>query len=254
MYVINRLLPFMIAGISFVGYEYSFAVPHRYVVTSSLVLVLVALGMALVLRKNSMSERLTLLAPPLVLTLGAELALFFMSPSWLRHSVAAIVGGSVWLYGEEIYRYVFDPERYHPHAIEHLAGYFGVLALAGSSSGIFAFQIFLDVRLIYLLALTFVIALTISTAVFAVQPLSRVSLLSSVVVFGILVTELVWAVHFLPSEYWVNSLIVTIPFYVALHLVRHELNRTLSPQRIRRYVTVGTIALLLVVGSAQWTI
>ncbi len=254
MYLLTRLVPLLTAIILMVGGEFALAQP-RYFIHVFITMTLLILGAGLfVLRRSSRSEKIILTVSPMVFLAGSAFVMFFLSPSWLIHPALVIVGLSGWIYFEELYRYAFEPERYHQHAIEHLTSYFGIIALAGSMAGIFALRIFLDVRLIYLLPITMVVATLISGSIFSVLPLSRVSLISSAVVFGLLATEMTWAVHFLPTHYWVDSLIVTIPFYVALHLVRHELNGTLNRELIQRYAAIGVVGLSVVLLTAQWVV
>lgn len=254
MYLLTRILPFLTAALLLVGGEFAYARPTYFIpVFAGMMALIVATGLVM-LRKSSRHEKVTLTVPAVVFVAGSGFMTFFLSPAWLIHLAFFIIALSLWVYFEELYRYVYEPERYHHHAIEHVVSYFGIVALAGSMAGIFALRIFLDVRLIYLLPLTMAIATIISASIFSVQPQSRVAWISSAVVFGLLATEMTWAVHFLPTHYWVDSLIVTIPFYVALHLVRHELNGTLNPQIIRRYATIGLVGLTLVLLTTQWVV
>ena len=254
MYIITRLIPAFLGCAIAAGIEYAIHVPKRFIDLMSLVLVVVLVASIYLLRKTQPVERLTLLAPPTIFYLGASFALFFLTPWWLQHVVAVFVALSTWAYFEEVYRYVYEPEIYHQHAIERLSSFLAITAMAFNMIGLFALRIFFDVRLIYLLPLSLVIAIFVSTSVLAVQSLSRSSLWSSVAVFALLIMEMTWAVHFLPTNYLVDSLIVTIPFYIVLNLVRHELNGTLNSTLIRRFTMSGIIALSLVLITAQWVI
>jgi len=254
MHLITRLIPAFLGCAVAAGIEYAIHVPKRFIDLMSLVLVVVLIASIFLLRKSQPVERLTLLAPPTIFYLGSSFALFFLAPWWLQHAVAVFVSMSAWVYFEEVYRYAHEPEIYHQHAIERLSSFLGITAMAFNMIGIFALRIFLDVRLVYLLPLSLVIATLVSISVLAVQSLSRKSLWSSVVVFAVLIMEMTWAVHFLPTSYLVDSLIVTIPFYVALNLVRHELNGTLRAALTRRFVLTGIAAITLVCITAQWII
>lgn len=254
MYIITRLIPAIIGCSLAVGIEYALHIPARFIIVMGVVLLVELLLALVVVRRNSVLDRMTLLAPPAIFFLGASFGLFFVSPAWLQHVITALVVVGSWLYFEEVYRYTYVPETYHQHAIEHLASFLGITAMALNMLGVFALRIFLDVRLIYLLPLSLIIATLVSTSVLAVQPLSRKLLWSSVVVFAILIMEMTWAVHFLPSSYLVDSCIVTIPFYVALNLVRHELSGTLTRPLIKRFAWSGAAALLIVLVTAQWII
>lgn len=252
MYLVTRLLPASIATACVVLYELAFAHPERYVTTLVLQLLVVTVGGILLLRRVTNAERLTLTFLPVVFLAGVSALGFFLSFGWFRHAIVIVACLAVWLLFEEIYRYVYEPEHYHRHAIEHLAGFLGVAGLAAAIAAIFAVRIFLNTRLILLLPMTLGISTLISAIVLAAQPSSRARLWSSSVLFGLFVTELAGAVNFLPSHYWVNALLVAVPYYVAIHLVRHELNDSLTPDRIRRYSLVGIAALIIVTTTAQW--
>lgn len=258
MYLFIRLLPFLLAVITGAGIEFALFHPSVYVSIASLVILLTLVGGILILRRSFDSDRRALLMPPAVFLSGITMSLFFLPLRWpasiLTHTLVLVSVLSVWVYFEEVYRYVYEPERYHQHALEHLTGYLGVMALAGFLAGIFGLRIFLNIRLIYLLPITLGLATLVSASVFAIQPISRASLWSLSAMFGLLLTEMTLAAHFLPTHYWVNSLIITIPFYVAMHLVRHELNATLTRAHIRRYALIGMISLTLVLVSAQWVL
>lgn len=248
----------LMAVMTAAGIEFALFHPAAYVSIVSLVILLVLVGGIFLLRRSFDSDGRSLLAPPAVFLCGVAMSLFFLPLRWpanvIAHALTLASVLSVWVYFEEVYRYVYEPERYHQHALEHLTGFLGIVALAGFLGGIFGLRIFLNTRLIYLLPITLGLAMLVSASVFAVQPISRASLWSLSAIFGVLLTEMTLAAHFLPTHYWVNSLIITIPFYVAMHLVRHELNATLTRGHIRRYSLIGVISLTLVLVTAQWVL
>lgn len=255
MFLVTRFFPFFAFLLVVGGFEFSLSHPALYIAIVSLMVLLSTVAVIFLLRRNPDSERRTLLVPQALFLAAAGFAFAFLSSGgWLSHILIFLAGLSVWAYFEELYRYTYEPERYHQHAIEHLAGYLGIVAIAGFLAGIFALRIFLMVRLIFLMPITIVFAIAVSASIFAVQPLSRSSLWSSSVIFGILLTEMTLAVLFLPTHFWVDSLIITIPFYVTLHLVRHELNGTITTSLIRRYSLIGFFTICVVLLTAQWVL
>ncbi|MBI4093008.1 MAG: hypothetical protein HY420_03750 [Candidatus Kerfeldbacteria bacterium] len=234
--------------------ETALVTPARYVSVVALTLLLLFIAYLVVLRRSTTTERMTLMAVPIVALAGVAFALYFFSGIWIRHATITLTALGMWVYTEELYRFTHEPGRYHQFSLEHLAGLLSMAALAGAMAGVFGLRIFLDVRLIYLLPLTFLATIIVSASVLAVQPLARKFLWSSTAVLAILITETAWAVYFLPTHYWVDSLIVTIPFYVSLNLMRHELSGTLDRQHIQRYAAVGIITMGIVLTTAQWVL
>lgn len=254
MSILTRIIPAGIGIAVISGIEFSMQSVQRFVPLMTLTFLAVILLMMAVVRRSSSQERLMLLTPPAIFFLGLSFALFFLSPALLRHAVTAIAAVSLALYTEEVFRYIYEPALYHQHAIEHLSSFLGIAAMALSMSALFALRIFLDVRLVYLLPLSLVVSMLVSASVLVTQSLSTASLFSTVAVFSVMIMELTWAVHFLPTSFLVNSAIVTIPFYVALNLVRHELDQTLTKQLATRYALTGTCALFVVLATSQWIV
>ncbi len=254
MTIVTRLIPALIGITVATGVELALKFVDRFVPLMALTFIVLILLMMVILRRSTTQERMMLLTPPVIFYLGLSFALFFLSPAWLRHSVIAISSVGLLVFAEEVFRYIHEPALYHQHAIEHLSSFLGITAMALSMSALFALRIFLNVRLVYLLPLSLVVSMLVSTSVLVTQSLTVPSLVSTVIVFSALIMELTWAVHFLPTSFLVNSAIVTVPFYVALNLVRHELNHSLTKDLIRRYTITGLVALFLVLVTSQWII
>jgi len=228
--------------------------PTRYIEANNVGVLLLIIGSILLMYRATNAERLTIVGLVAFFYLGAAFLTFFLSSGLIRHLVVALVVGSLWIFLEEAYRYIYEPERYHRHALDHIGAFLGIASLAMAVSGLFGLRIFLVTRLFVLLPIGFGLGTLISALVLATHPMKFRDLSISALLFGGLVAELMWCVSFLPSHYWVNATLVTVPYYVALHIVRHELGQSLTRRHIRRYTLVALAAIVLVVASAQWVI
>ncbi|MBI5405036.1 MAG: hypothetical protein HY976_02320 [Candidatus Kerfeldbacteria bacterium] len=254
MYFLARLIPTLNAIFALLVIELAIRQPARFVDLVMLGFVGTVVGMIIMLHRATNAERLTLIGLGGMFFLGTSFLEFFLSAGWLRHVIAGLTAVTLWVFLEEAYRYIYQPERYHRHALDHLGALLGVAAITSAMAGIFGLRIFLTVRLIVLLPATFFLVAITTAAVLATHPMPIKKLIVATVFFGIIVTEVAWAVLYLPTHYWVNALFVAIPFYVALHLVRHEISGTLTRRHIRRYAVVALTAIIIVASTAQWVV
>lgn len=254
MFFVTRFLPFLNALIAGVAIEMSFRNPARYIEANNVGVLLLVIGTILLMYRATNAERLTIVGLVALFYLGAVFLTFFLSSGWIRHLVAGSVFAVVWLFLEEAYRYIYEPERYHRHALDHIGAFLGIAALAMTVAGLFGLRIFLVTRLFLLVPIAFAAGTLISALVLATHPMRLRDLSGASMLFGLLVAELMWCVSFLPSHYWVNATLVTVPYYVALHIVRHELGKSLTSRHLRRYSVVAIAAIVLVVSTAQWVI
>jgi hypothetical protein len=96
------------------------------------------------------------------------------------------------------------------------------------------------------------------TALMSLQALRRTTptiteIVMPVLAMAFVLTEVVWALQFLPSHYLVQAGIVTVLYYVIFNLVSLSYARKLAARDIMEYVSVGVVAVLIVLLSARWT-
>lgn len=65
-------------------------------------------------------------------------------------------------------------------------------------------------------------------------------------------TELAWALLFLPLHYSVQAGIVVVAYYAIFHLVTISFTRSVTRKDILEYVSIGGVTLLMLVATARW--
>jgi hypothetical protein len=73
-----------------------------------------------------------------------------------------------------------------------------------------------------------------------------------VLVLSIVLTEVVVALYYWPVSFFVSGITMTLLLYVLLHLSRHHLTNTLTRQLVVRYCGIGSLALVLLLVTADW--
>lgn len=66
-------------------------------------------------------------------------------------------------------------------------------------------------------------------------------------------TQIAWAIQFLPIHYVVQAGVLVAFYYAAFHLISISYERRLLASDITEYAVVGALALILILASARWT-
>jgi hypothetical protein len=69
---------------------------------------------------------------------------------------------------------------------------------------------------------------------------------------GLAITEVAWAMQFLPLHYLVQAGIIVIVYYVLFNSVSASLMPAFKRRDLLEYVIVGLVALVLVLSTARW--
>jgi hypothetical protein len=252
MYVIRRILPVVVSLVTLVLFELSLQRPATFVIIVGVLVIFITIASLLLLNRARWSTKVPLTFLPTPAIIGTAATIFFLSANLARHGIIVGLAFSLFIYFEEIYRFQFEPAIYHHHAFENLVSFLSFVSVSALVSGLFGFYIFLTMRLLFLLPIAFILTFFICVSVLSIQPIDTVSLWMYSFLMTILVIELIWVVHYLPSHYWVDGLLVSIPFYTLFNLIRHEIGGTATKRHIQRYALICVAALLMIAGTAQW--
>jgi hypothetical protein len=111
---------------------------------------------------------------------------------------------------------------------------------------------------LYLPALAILLMVTAVTWLMSFQALARIvpsaaDSILPVLTMSFVLSEVSWALLFLPSHYLLQAGVVTALYYVMFSLVSINYMRKISRRDIVEYVGIGLVALALILSSAQWT-
>lgn len=233
----------LLSTLFFVGLELIFAL-HRWVgLLMTTLLVIVAAGIILVRAEERGKFHPIQVILPLLAAIGLTgLALFLPTTPWIHiYFVASAIVLLVLL--KHGVRQAYPTWNW---AISVIILFINVAAVLGWRFHLYA-PILIILPLVWLIM--FLISLQ---ALNRVTPsLMEASLLATAM--GFVLTEIVWVLQFLPLHYLVQTGIVGALYYVSFHLISVSYERTLSRKDIIEYATVGVLALLLILLTAQWT-
>lgn len=109
---------------------------------------------------------------------------------------------------------------------------------------------------LYVPVIVILFAVFLISALIIWQSLRRIALgyqiVMPVLVMAFVLTELAWALQFLPSHYLVQAGVLTSMYYVMFNLVGVSLERKPTRRDVYEYVAVGVVAIAILLISARW--
>lgn len=245
MLILQRLTPYWTTVAISLILWFGTTNPHYWLGVAT-ALVLVVLASLLILRQPQWAIN------PMVLLLSAYTFILIQESPWL---IWLVIGMTVVVYAllmKNITVFVCEPARYIPYSLQHISTYSNVLSSFFFYVSIFIFYILQITHLRYLLAVTIVITALLVWQTFWSQKIAWERARPFVLYITLVMTEMVWLLHYWPVSFFVSGLTLTLTFYMLLHLSRHQLTETLTRTVAWRYVTISVIALTLLYGSARW--
>ncbi len=254
MILLHRITPFVIAtvfatGMLFVSYHPMSAV---WILTIVTVLAL-SLFFRLAGARFREKEFWGLVAIPTLHILATVLLFMLADDTAIRFLVILLGAGVAYFYAENLFTYLHLPGAYQAYSLQNSGGIMAVVTLFFLAAGGHALYSFARIPL-YLFAISFAVlcfTLTLSALWISKVPLQRAAVyaLAAAVIFA----ELLVVITYLPTMYITDGALVAVLYYMYLGLSRANLSSKLSKTVVRRYITVGTLMILAILLTAQWT-
>lgn len=177
--------------------------------------------------------------------------------AWLEQPLIQIILGLVvtfgmWLYGENIFTFYYQPASYQAYALEYLSLVLYVLSSFFFVSGAYATQLFLAWP-VWLPALIIFWVVLVST--FGVLWVSKVEDQTAWLfsfIGALVLTELYIVLGLLPISFLANAAVFSIGLYLFLGLSRAHLLDKLTQTVIQRYAIVGSVLVLVIFATSHW--
>jgi hypothetical protein len=117
---------------------------------------------------------------------------------------------------------------------------------------IFMFGVLHLVRLRYLLLAAILVTMLMVWQTFWIQKLPWQRVRWFVLGLTTVIVESMMVLYYWPISFFVNGALLTLIFYVTLHLSRHYLADTLTRRLIIRYSSLASLATVILLFSAKW--
>ncbi len=190
---------------------------------------------------------------PAFLLMGSFLFLLFIDLNFLRYLLPLAIALFYLTYLNNVFLYLTKSSRYLPNSLENTANYLNILSMFFIYTCAFSFPVLAIGRLRYMILLVFLSTLIIAWQSLWINKINDQRNRYFILASGLLLTELYWALHYWPTSFLVNGLILTIIFYAALNLIRHHFLDSLTKKIAWRYLLVSGLIIGAALATAQWT-
>lgn len=149
------------------------------------------------------------------------------------------------------FRFFYEPRKYPPYSLENFSFSLSFVASFLFFSIIFALITFFSFSLTKSLLLVFLITFGLSLFIFWTIKLAIGKIYFLII--AIVILEIFYALTFLPTSFYINSLILTTLFFAMVNLViRQNKDGLLGAKIIRNHIFFTLLALILIGLVAQW--
>lgn len=189
---------------------------------------------------------------PLLFAGSSGSFMIFIVNGWFYHLMVVLTGLGLYFLLRQYYFYFYLPNKYQPYSLESLSLYESLVAAFFVFSAAFGSFILLQMNFIIILAVIAVVVGLLTYQFFWIHKISWAKNWVFVAVIVLLIVQLLVAVSYLPTGYYVNAFVLVLFYYLMLGFSKHYLAQSLEKKRIWTYLAVGCICLLVVLLSAQW--
>jgi hypothetical protein len=120
------------------------------------------------------------------------------------------------------------------------------------ASSLFSLLVFLGISSWFIIIIFAVIMLILSSQISWVSEANLSEVLPFLLVISLGVTEIFWAVSFLPTSVYVGGLIVALSYYLMSGISRNWLLGIKEGKVVKRYLLISSIILVIVLLTAKW--
>lgn len=197
-------------------------------------------------------EFINFLLPPLLLNLSSFIFIIFLPRGSLRHLVIISVAFFSFLFLRSIYLYFYRPEEYPKESLENISSYLVLITIYFVSAGLLGLIIFANFLLWQAVIIYLLINFLLAYRLFGVSQVKTETSWLFIFVLCLVMGEFFWTVNFLPLNFYVNGLLLTIVFYLFFSLSRRRFSDTLEERLIWYYLILSLIIFLIVLFTAEW--
>ncbi len=254
MILFRRIIPFassVLAGAFLSGLLFN-PLEWRWWIAGCAAVVCASIAV-LTLGKNAHGSFLQLLFPLLLLCTGGLGAFFFISSILYQTVFLLVLVVLIGVYIETVFIYLYHPQKYSALSMPNFTFIIHVISVFLLAAFGFALHL---VRLVPGWALVVVGIVVVSMVMAHILLLYKVwdrKHVFLVVIPALLTAELVWALQFWPTAYFVNGIIIAIMLYCVAALIQQHLREVQTKRTVIQTVSISILALLIVVSTSQWT-
>ena len=250
---LNRLLPLIIPALVFLLEEMYYLSPKLIYVAAVLVNLLIFFTVWQFSQTSEIDKRWwNYLILPAVMSVAVMSYSVFLSFKLIIQLLYFFNLVFLYLYLRYVYYYLLNPLAYEVFSIENISSYINWLTFFLLAATVYGLASFLNLPISWLVLI--MISLT-SLLVYQIIWANKIELMPSlpyILISCLILVELFWSISFLPFNYNISGLSLAICYYVVIGLVKNHLLLKLDAAKVKMYLILGSISLLLILSTAKW--
>ena len=191
------------------------------------------------------------LASPIFLLCGSVLFLIFLKNSALMHLSILLFSFIFFLFSESLFAYFYDYEN-QSHPLENVLTGINLLALFLIYSHLFLFLTLFNFSLWIMLPLLILTTFISSYQLFYIYKIAQKINYFYSIITAIIILEIFWSIMFLPTNFYVNGLILINVYYIIIGTSYFYFMEALTKPRIIRHLSISLIIIILTLATAKW--
>jgi len=158
----------------------------------------------------------------------------------------------IYYYLKYLYYYLIMPVLYEEYIFNNIFTYGIFLTFFYTASAIYAFQSFLYLPIWPLIFVIFFITALIFYQILAIDKIALNKGIIYILISCLVLVELAWSIFYLPFNYNISGLALTVCYYVLVRLLRLFFINSLNKRIVRLYAIFGLIIIFLIIATARW--
>ena len=158
----------------------------------------------------------------------------------------------LYFYLRQVYYYLLNPSLYKVFSLENISAYAGWFSFFLLAAVVYGLQSFLNLPIFYLALVMLVATALVSYQIIWANKIELKKGLLYILISCLLVVELGWSISFLPFNYNIAGLCLALCFYMVSGLIKNQLLDKLDAVRVKMYLTLGLVSLVLILFTARW--
>ena len=253
MKFINRIIPLATALIVFILFEQLLKEPKQIYWLSFFSFLVVILSIwQLNNRQLKNGKFWHLVITPALLLGGGLIFMSFLEGRFFRQFFLLVFAILIWAFLEVIFLKFHFRAKYQTHSLENISTHLNLITIFLVASGFFSLIIFLGVPVSLLIIIFAIVNALLVYQLIKISDVIFVAGWPYILATVVVITEIFWAVSFLPTSVYVNGLIVTIAYYLITGLARNWLLGVRESKIVKRYLLISVISLAMILLSAKW--
>lgn len=248
-----RIIPFAVAAVSWSLLQLVLFEPRSLYLSLAFGQIVFLLAVRQYVKAAAVPEHIghAFLQPAIVYTCLTAVTLFLPS-RWLAEIVYLIISIYCFSYFRGLHDRLIRPEKADNRYFESLSLTGNFISFYAAATTLYGLMVYVSAPTWRLMLALLVLVLLITYQTFWSGRLLSKEAAAYLLVLGLVLVELGWAISSLSVSFYVLGLVLAICYYVAVGLTRFHLKGTLSARSVKLYLGYGLLSIAIALLTANW--